>query len=168
VFKLYDTFGFPMDLTADIARERGLLVDEEGFERAMQAQRERARGASHFAAEQYGDAGIDTPTVFTGYEALAGEARVLALLRDGQRVEASPRARKASWCWTARRSTPSPAARPAMPGVIEAGGWRFEVRDTTKAGAISLHHGVMARGTLAVGAVTPMRAWSPASARPRR
>ncbi len=157
VFKLYDTFGFPVDLTADIARERGLLVDEEGFERAMQSQRERARGASHFAAEQYGDAGIDTPTVFTGYEALAGEARVLALLRDGQRVEGLAEGEKGIVVLDRTPFYAESGGQAGDAGVIEAGGWRFEVRDTTKAGAISLHHGVMARGALAVGAAADAR-----------
>ena len=157
VFKLYDTFGFPMDLTADIARERGLRVDEEGFERAMQAQRERARGASHFTADQHGDAGVDTPTVFTGYEALAGEARVLALLRDGQRVDSLAEGEKGIVVLDRTPFYAESGGQAGDAGVIEADGCRFEVRDTTKAGAISLHHGVMARGTLAAGAVVGAR-----------
>ncbi len=157
VFKLYDTYGFPMDLTADIARERGLRVDEDGFERAMQAQRERARGASQFAAEQYGDAGVDTPTVFTGYEALAGEARVLALLREGRRVDTLAEGEKGIVVLDRTPFYAESGGQAGDAGVIEAGGCRFEVRDTTKAGAISLHHGAMARGTLAVGAAVGAR-----------
>ena len=157
VFKLYDTFGFPMDLTADIARERGLRVDEEGFERAMQAQRERARGASHFTADQHGDAGVDTPTVFTGYEALAGEARVLALLRDGQRVDSLAEGEKGIVVLDRTPFYAESGGQAGDAGVIGAGDCRFEVRDTTRAGAISLHHGVMARGTLAAGATVGAR-----------
>jgi len=84
-FTLYDTFGFPLDLTADVARERGVAIDEAGFERAMNAQRERARAASQFKA---GDVlPYDGPkTLFRGYETLAEEARVVALFKDGQRV----------------------------------------------------------------------------------
>ena len=85
-FTLYDTFGFPLDLTADVARERGIGVDEEGFERAMQAQRERARAASQFkAGEALPYSG--PKTAFRGYESLAEEGRVVALYRGGERVE---------------------------------------------------------------------------------
>ncbi len=85
-FTLYDTFGFPLDLTADIARERGIAIDEEGFERAMQAQRERARAASQFrAGEALAYSG--PKTAFRGYESLSEEGRVVALYRDNQRVD---------------------------------------------------------------------------------
>jgi len=86
-FTLYDTFGFPLDLTADIARERNVTVDEAGFDRAMNAQRERARAASQFkAGEALAYAG--PKTVFRGYESLSEEGRVVALYRDGARVDA--------------------------------------------------------------------------------
>ncbi|HET8832501.1 MAG TPA: alanine--tRNA ligase [Casimicrobiaceae bacterium] len=86
-FTLYDTFGFPLDLTADIARERGITVDEAGFDRAMAAQRERARAASQFKT---GDALVYTgpKTVFSGYDALSEEGRVVALYKDGARIDA--------------------------------------------------------------------------------
>jgi alanyl-tRNA synthetase len=85
-FTLYDTFGFPLDLTADVARERGVSVDEAGFERAMNAQRERARAASQFRSG--GTLAYAGPkTVFRGYESLSEEARVVALYREGARVE---------------------------------------------------------------------------------
>ncbi|HLW11141.1 MAG TPA: alanine--tRNA ligase [Casimicrobiaceae bacterium] len=86
-FALYDTFGFPLDLTADVARERGIAVDEEGFDRAMDAQRERARAASQFKT---GDAlAYSGPkTAFRGYDTLSEEGRVVALYRDGARVDA--------------------------------------------------------------------------------
>jgi alanyl-tRNA synthetase len=85
-FTLYDTFGFPLDLTADIARERGIAVDEAAFDRAMDAQRERARAASQFKG---GDAlAYSGPkTVFRGYEAVADEGRIVALYKDGARVD---------------------------------------------------------------------------------
>jgi alanyl-tRNA synthetase len=85
-FTLYDTFGFPLDLTADVARERGVTVDEAGFDRAMDAQRERARAASQFkGGEALPYSG--PKTVFRGYDSLSEEARVVALYRDGARVE---------------------------------------------------------------------------------
>ncbi len=86
VFQLYDTFGFPVDLTADIARERGVMIDHAGFEAAMERQRERARAASKFgmkgAVEYRGD-----KTEFLGYDNLRNEGRVVALYRDGTSVE---------------------------------------------------------------------------------
>ena len=86
-FRLYDTYGFPLDLTADIARERGMDVDMDGFERAMQAQRERARAASRFESKGQLPAELVStlkPTQFLGYEALeAGDAKVVAMVRDG-------------------------------------------------------------------------------------
>jgi len=87
VFKLYDTFGFPVDLTADICRERGIQIDFAGFEAAMQAQRERARSASKFSMS----AGLDysgQKTEFRGYDVLALKGKVIALYRDGSKVEA--------------------------------------------------------------------------------
>jgi alanyl-tRNA synthetase len=86
-FALYDTFGFPLDLTADVARERGVAVDEKGFDRAMDAQRERARAASQFKT---GDALAysGAKTTFRGYDTLSEEGRVVALYRNGARIEA--------------------------------------------------------------------------------
>ncbi len=87
VFKLYDTYGFPLDLTADIARERGLSIDNDGFEREMEAQRNRARAASHFSADQQIDIALDGETDFTGYERLTEEATVIALFQNGKSVD---------------------------------------------------------------------------------
>src|SRR6056300_603570 len=87
LFKLYDTYGFPLDLTADIARERELEVDEDGFNREMEAQRERARAASNFGSAQSADVQIDGETDFTGYERLDDQATVIALFKDGASVD---------------------------------------------------------------------------------
>ncbi len=91
-FRLYDTYGFPVDLTADIARERGMTVDMDGFERAMGEQRARARAASNFATKAQLPADVASalaPTVFTGYESLElADARVVAIVRDGKAVDA--------------------------------------------------------------------------------
>ena len=86
VFRLYDTFGFPVDLTADIARERGIAVDHAGFERAMDSQRERARAASKFNIQD----GMDYSggsTQFHGYESLQHEGQVIAIYKEGNRVD---------------------------------------------------------------------------------
>ncbi len=86
-FTLYDTFGFPLDLTADVARERGVAVDEAGFDRAMNAQRERARAASPVQDRARRSPTRDRRRVFRGYETLSEEGRVVALYKDGARVE---------------------------------------------------------------------------------
>ena len=107
VFKLYDTYGFPLDLTADIARERNLKLDEAGYEREMEAQRTRARAASQFKAGtslKYDGAA----TEFVGYDALTAEAKV-------HPSRPSTRAMRASSCSTARPSTPKGAGRWATP-----------------------------------------------------
>jgi alanyl-tRNA synthetase len=87
VFRLYDTYGFPADLTADIARERDLRVDMAGFETAMEQQRERARAASNFAADQGFQVALEGHTEFTGYELLQQQSRVVALYREGEAIE---------------------------------------------------------------------------------
>jgi len=87
VFKLYDTYGFPVDLTADVARERGLSVDLEGFEREMEAQRQRARAASAFSADYSHAPDVAEDTRFTGYEHLRDHGQVVALMRDGNTVD---------------------------------------------------------------------------------
>ena len=88
VFKLYDTYGFPVDLTADFARERDLVVDTQGFEREMAAQRKRARAASRFAADYSGGLDVEGATGFTGYDRLEDSATVVAVFREGQPVDA--------------------------------------------------------------------------------
>jgi alanyl-tRNA synthetase len=87
VFKLYDTYGFPVDLTEDIARERHLSLDMAGFERAMSQQKERARAASKFAAEELTGLNLTFNTRFTGYEGLTGEGKVLAVFRGEQSLD---------------------------------------------------------------------------------
>src|SRR5690606_25713791 len=81
VFRLYDTYGFPVDLTADIARERGLTIDQAGFDAAMEAQRERARAASKFGVDLRGGPSIESKTAFSGYERHVDTAIVVALLQ---------------------------------------------------------------------------------------
>jgi alanyl-tRNA synthetase len=87
VFKLYDTYGFPVDLTADIARERGLKLDMQAFELDMEAQRQRARAASSFGPVETGGIEVEGSTEFTGYQREQDQAQVTGLFRDGQSVE---------------------------------------------------------------------------------
>lgn len=87
VFRLYDTYGFPTDLTADIARERGLTIDMAGFDREMAAQRERARAASQFSAADTSQLELDYKTEFVGYDSLEDASEVLAIIEHGERVD---------------------------------------------------------------------------------
>lgn len=86
VFKLYDTYGFPADLTADVARERGYTIDEVGFDENMQKQRQRAQQSSNFGADYNNVVKIDSETVFTGYESYQQKSKVVALICDGESV----------------------------------------------------------------------------------
>ncbi|SDS54794.1 alanyl-tRNA synthetase [Halopseudomonas litoralis] len=152
VFKLYDTYGFPMDLTGDIARERDLTIDEAGFEVAMQAQRERARSASQFGVDYNQVVKIDGETRFDGYTATVGSARIVALYRDGQAVD---RLNEGDSGVVVLDQTPFYAESGGQvgdTGYLESAGVRFDVRDTTKAGGAHLHHGVMGSGSLHRGA----------------
>lgn len=87
VFKLYDTYGFPTDLTADIARERDLTIDEAGFEVEMAAQRQRARDAGKFAIDYNSVVKVDGETQFDGYDATAGQGQIIAIYKDGEQVD---------------------------------------------------------------------------------
>ena len=152
VFKLYDTYGFPADLTADIARERGLSIDEAGFEEAMEAQRERARGASQFKAGAQATLAADIATQFTGYQTLADEGAVIALVQEGSSTDALQEGQTGI---VVLDRTPFYAESGGQAGdcgvLLAASGARFEVRDTTKQGAAFLHHGVLVSGSIATG-----------------
>ncbi|MES2821298.1 MAG: alanine--tRNA ligase [Pseudomonadota bacterium] len=163
IFKLYDTFGFPMDLTGDIARERELTLDEAGFEREMQAQRVRARSASAFGLDYNSLVKVDVETVFTGYAATADEGRVVALFKDGQAVEQLQAGEEGVVVLDRTPFYAESGGQIGDCGYLQAAGLRFEVRDTTKAGGAFLHQGVLAQGSLAVGA--PLKAEVDASLR---
>jgi alanyl-tRNA synthetase len=157
VFRLYDTYGFPLDLTADIARERGLTLDLEGYEREMAAQRERARAASGFKAAA-GLAYEGAATNFVGYDHLSAEATVLALFRDGQPVE---RLAAGEAGVVVLDQTPFYAESGGQVGDVgllrndsrfPIPDSRFAVEDTQKLkGGAFAHHGRLEAGTLKVG-----------------
>ena len=151
VFKLYDTYGFPVDLTADVARERSLTVDHDAFERAMEGQRARARASSRFKAD--GGAAIDVgrASTFTGYHRLDGKATVTALLRDGREVE---RLDPEEEGWVVLDETPFYAESGGQVGDrgrLVAGGIGFEVADTQRHGEAIVHVGVVTGGALSTG-----------------
>lgn len=152
VFKLYDTYGFPMDLTADIARERNLTVDEVGFEREMEAQRVRARSASSFGLDYNTLVKVDVATEFTGYKATSGAAKIVAIYKDGQSVDVLSEGEEAVIVLNQTPFYAESGGQIGDSGYLQAGASRFDVRDTTKTGGAFLHHGVLASGSLLVGA----------------
>ncbi|WMI98487.1 alanine--tRNA ligase [Pseudomonas chlororaphis subsp. aurantiaca] len=152
VFKLYDTYGFPMDLTGDIARERELTLDEEGFEREMEAQRVRARSASSFGMDYNSLVKVDVATEFTGYRATSGAAKVVALYKEGQSVDMLSEGEEGVVILDQTPFYAESGGQIGDCGYLQAGSARFDVRDTTKTGGAFLHHGVLASGSLTVGA----------------
>ncbi|WP_044870570.1 alanine--tRNA ligase [Pseudomonas sp. LFM046] len=152
LFKLYDTYGFPVDLTGDIARERGFTIDEAGFEREMEAQRERARASSSFGMDYNALVKVDADTDFTGYVCTSGEGKVIALFKDGQAVEQLGEGEEGVLVLDSTPFYAESGGQIGDCGFIAAQGVRFDVRDTTKAGGAFLHHGVVDHGSLRVGA----------------
>ncbi|MFW9078020.1 alanine--tRNA ligase [Pseudomonas sp. P2757] len=152
VFKLYDTYGFPMDLTADIARERSLTVDEAGFEREMEAQRVRARSASSFGLDYNTLVKVDVATEFTGYKATSGSAKIVAIYKEGQSVDVLSEGEEGVIVLNQTPFYAESGGQIGDCGFLQAGNARFDVRDTTKTGGAFLHHGVLASGSLTIGA----------------
>jgi len=149
-FTLYDTYGFPVDLTADILRNQGLTLDVDGFDAAMEAQRERARAASKFSAA---DAGlqVDAVTEFNGYGALSGKGTVIALYRDGIEVDALATGDTGLVVLDATPFYAESGGQVGDTGVLEADANVFRVADTQKSGAAHLHVGNVTQGTIEVG-----------------
>ncbi len=151
VFKLYDTYGFPVDLTADIARERGLEVDQSGFEEHMEAQRMRARAASNFGVSGAEIPVSDSKTVFLGYDELHSSATVAELYVDGVMVDQVQPGQNA---WVVLDQTPfygESGGQVGDTGVLSSGSLRFTVVDTQKSRNAFMHAGVLESGSLAVG-----------------
>jgi alanyl-tRNA synthetase len=152
VFLLHDTYGFPPDLTADIARERALSVDIAGYEREMQAQRDRARAASKFGVEQRGTAQLAERSEFCGYEADECQGRVVALLRDGTSVEALSAGERGEVILDRTVFYAEGGGQVGDTGeLLGAAATRFEVEDTQKRGAAHSHIGRLVGGRLQVG-----------------
>ena len=152
VFQLYDTFGFPVDLTADIARERGVRVDYAGFEAAMERQRERARAASRFqmgSAVEYQGA----KTEFRGYETLAvDDARVIAIYREGTSVSSVATGESGIVVLDRTPFYAESGGQAGDAGELVAAGGTFAVADTQKIQSnVFGHHGRLETGALAVG-----------------
>ena len=151
VFKLYDTYGFPVDLTEDVARERGFSVDHENYEKAMEAQRSRARAASKFKVTATGGVEVDAISEFVGYDSLSAEATVIALVQNGAQVESIPADGDAAVVLETTPFYAESGGQVGDVGVLVAGDVRVEVSDTQREGDAILHVGRVVGGTLSVG-----------------
>jgi alanyl-tRNA synthetase len=153
VFKLYDTYGFPADLTADIARERGLTIDQAAFDVAMEAQRRRAQAASKFGADLRETIKLTGKTDFSGYDRVADDARVTSLIFDGAVVDVLRPGQEGQVVLDHTPFYAESGGQIGDTGVLVGPRARFTVRDTQKIGASFAHVGVLEKGELRVGDV---------------
>ncbi|EKO3654078.1 alanine--tRNA ligase [Vibrio metschnikovii] len=149
VFKLYDTYGFPADLTNDVARERGFTIDEEGFEAAMEEQRQRARDAGNFGTDYNNLIKVDGETEFCGYSATQQMSPVSALFVDGQEVSALSAGDKAIVVLETTPFYAESGGQCGDAGLLRTASGVFKVDDTQKLGNAIAHYGVMQEGVLA-------------------
>ncbi|MGM0832727.1 MAG: alanine--tRNA ligase [Pseudomonadota bacterium] len=153
VFKLYDTYGFPFDLTADVCREREVTLDEAGFQRELEAQRERARAASQFGADYSAAIDLEGETQFTGYELLADQATVTAIVdSEGNALAALEAGQKGTVVLDRTPFYGESGGQVGDTGYLYVEGGRFQVTDTQKQRGHHLHQGIMVEGALSVGA----------------
>ena len=152
VFKLYDTYGFPFDLTADVARELELSVDEEGFQQAMEAQRDRARAAGKFAVDYNDTIRLEGETAFTGYELLADSgSAVVALFKNGEAVDALNAGDEGLVVLDKTPFYAESGGQVGDTGQLKLDDVAFTVTNCTKEGKNNLHHGSLTAGQLKVG-----------------
>jgi len=151
VFKLYDTYGFPADLTADIARERGLDLDMPGFEACMQEQRNRARAASKFGVDYNKDLKLDAVTEFVGYHNLSADSRVKALIKDGELVEQISAGDEAVIVLDTTPFYAESGGQVGDTGFLRAEDAEFEVIDTQKQANAFAHIGSLLSGSIKTG-----------------
>ncbi|MCB1757107.1 MAG: alanine--tRNA ligase, partial [Gammaproteobacteria bacterium] len=151
LFKLYDTFGFPVDLTADIARERGLEIDLPGFEAAMEEQRQRARAANQFASDMSSRITVDQETRFTGYDNLADTARVTDLFIEGKPVKSVTAGQNAIVVLDHTPFYGESGGQLGDTGTLTSKQSVFEVEDTQKSGSAVTHSGLLKQGQLNIG-----------------
>jgi alanyl-tRNA synthetase len=151
VFDLYSTYGFPVDLTADIARERGFGIDQAGFEAAMEEERKRAREASKFGVDLRGGMSLESRTLFQGYEGLDSEGQVVALLKDGAPVEKLGTGEQGEVVLDRTPFYAEAGGQVGDAGELSGPGIRFIVEDTKKRGAAHTHIGRVIEGAIAVG-----------------
>ncbi|WP_327858542.1 alanine--tRNA ligase [Acinetobacter guillouiae] len=148
VFKLYDTYGFPADLTADIARERELEIDEAGFEVEMAAQRQRARDAGKFAVDYNSIVKVDSETQFDGYEATQGQGQIIAIYKDSVQVDEVFEGDEALIVLNQTPFYAESGGQIGDTGLFKNDTGIFEVQDTKKSGGAFVHQGIVTMGSL--------------------
>ena len=151
VFKLYDTFGFPMDLTADVAREKNLKIDEAGFDAAMEHQRATARAAGNFSMKGDVALDLDGETEFLGYENLANQGSVQALFVDGNKVENIALGTEALIVLDETAFYGESGGQAGDSGFLKADGIVFQVKNTVKESGNHIHQGTLVEGSISVG-----------------
>ncbi|EGC2430029.1 alanine--tRNA ligase [Escherichia coli] len=150
-FRLYDTYGFPVDLTADVCRERNIKVDEAGFEAAMEEQRRRAREASGFGADYNAMIRVDSASEFKGYDHLELNGKVTALFVDGKAVDAINAGQEAVVVLDQTSFYAESGGQVGDKGELKGANFSFAVEDTQKYGQAIGHIGKLAAGSLKVG-----------------
>lgn len=148
VFKLYDTYGFPTDLTADIARERDLSIDEAGFEREMAAQRQRARDAGKFNVDYNSIVKVEGETQFDGYDATQGQGQIVAIYKDGEQVDEVVEGDEALIILNQTPFYAESGGQIGDTGIFKNDTGIFEVQDTKKSGGAFVHQGIVTMGSL--------------------
>lgn len=152
IFKLYDTYGFPYDLTADVCRERGVTLDETGFERELEAQRQRARAASQFGGDYGAALELEGSTEFTGYDRLEDSSVVKAIVDSGgNALEVLEEGQKGVVVLDRTPFYAESGGQVGDTGYLQANDGRFQVTNTRKQAGHHLHEGLMVGGRLAVG-----------------
>ncbi|GHD32295.1 alanine--tRNA ligase [Parahalioglobus pacificus] len=151
VFKLYDTYGFPTDLTNDIARERGLTLDMAGYDAAMAQQRSRSQESGAFKVDYNDVLNLEGSTEFTGYDHLNGDATVVALLSDGEAVDSLKQDQAGVVVLDKTPFYGESGGQVGDTGYLSGSGVRVEVNDTTKAQDHHLHHVKVLQGQVSVG-----------------
>ncbi|MDH5547241.1 MAG: alanine--tRNA ligase [Gammaproteobacteria bacterium] len=153
VFRLYDTYGFPVDLTEDIARNRGLTIDHAGFEKAMEGQRDRARAASQFKADYSADLDIEGKTEFTGYENLVDKVTIEAIFVEGKPVTHLSTGEQGIVVLNKTPFYAESGGQVGDTGMLRGKGVEVEISDTQKqAGGVFVHFAVVEQGELKEGA----------------
>ena len=151
VFKLYDTHGFPADLTADIARERSLTIDHDGFDSLMAEQKERSKQGDQFANDYHGGLAVETASEFTGYEHVAGSANVKEIFVQGESVDAITAGQDGVIVLSETPFYAESGGQVGDTGIMKADHGEFSVSDTTKERDAHLHHGSLTSGEIKVG-----------------
>jgi len=150
VFKLYDTYGFPADLTADIARERELTIDQDGFDAAMQEQRTRAQQANNFGKDYNDVLKVEGKTEFIGYQSLTGSSTVTTLIKEGELVTSLAEGDNAQVILAQTPFYAESGGQVGDTGTLQFSNGEFVVTDTKKSGDAFLHIGYLRTGTLSV------------------